>query len=227
MASLLRKLGGAVAGAGRLVSRNPLASAALSFVPGGGLVTGGLKLLGTAATAYGAYQGVSSLLGGGGNAGPLNVGPMGPGGAGGGGPLVIPGMGKRSIFRDDPNVHAQLKQYAIAERFLKTYYRAPKGAVILHDEVGKPYALPKSVAKMYGMWKPAKKPPISVTAWTAFQHSKHVMKKLSEIHKEGQKFAAFASQGKRRAPLNTSYQVINEAGPGNVVALPAPRRRTA
>jgi hypothetical protein len=227
MASFLRKLGGAVAGAGRLASRNPLASAALSFIPGGGLVTGGLKLLGTAATAYGAYQGVSGLLGGGNNGTVAGPSPMMSASGGGGGVPMLPNMGKRSIFRDDPNVHAQLKQYAIAERFLKTYYRAPRGAVILRDEVGKPYALPKNVAKMYGMWKPAKKPPISVTAWTAFQHSKHVMKQLSSIHKEGLKFAAFASQGKRRAPLNTSYQVINEAGPGNVVALPAPRRRAA
>lgn len=222
MASLLRRLGGAVAGAGRLISRNPLATTALSLVPGGGLVAGGLRVLGAGATAYGAYTGVQSLLGGGGgggggNAGPLSVGPMGPMGP-------IPGMGSRSIFRDDPNVHAHLKQYAISERFLKTYYRAPKGAVILKDEAGKPYGLPKAVAKMYGMWKPAKKPPISVTAWTAFQHSKHVMKQLASIHKEGQKFATFAGMGKRR-PVSTSYQVINESGPGNVVAFP--KRRTA
>ena len=222
MASILRKLGGAVSGLGRLASRNPLATAALSFVPGGNLVSGGLRMLGTAATAYGAYQGVSGLLGGGSStaAAPL----MSPAGAG---VPMIAGMGKRSIFRDDPNVHAQLKQYAIAERFLKTYYRAPKGAVMLKDEVGKPYALPKNVAKMYGMWKPAKKPPISVTAWTAFQHSKHVMKQLASIHKEGQKFAQFASMGKRRAPVQTSYQVINESGPGNVTAFPSRKRIAA
>jgi hypothetical protein len=222
MASVFKKLGGAIAGLGRLASRNPLATAALSFVPGGNLVSGGLRALGTAATVFGAYQGVSSLLGGGSaGPGPSNVGPMGPG------VPAIPGMGKRSIFRDDPNVHAQLKQYAIAERFLKTYYRAPKGAVMLKDEVGKPYALPKNIAKMYGMWKAAKKPPISVTAWTAFQHSKHVMKQLASIHKEGQKFAQFASMGKRRAPLSTSYQVINESGPGNVTAFPSRKRIAA
>jgi hypothetical protein len=183
------------------------------LIPGGGIVSTGLKALGYGATALTAYQGVRALTGG-------------DGGATGGGASapMIATMGKRSIFRDDPNVHEHLKQYAISERFLKTFYRAPKGAIILRDEVGKPYGLPKNVAKMYGMWKPAKKPPISVTAWTAFQHSKHVMKQLASIHKEGQKFAHFASMGKRRA-VPTSYQVINESGPGSVVAFP--KRKSA
>lgn len=107
-------------------------------------------------------------------------------------------MGKRSIFRDDPNIADQLKPYAIDNRFLKQYYRAPKGFVVLKDQVGDAYAIPKALAKMYGMWKPAAKPPISVRDWHHLQGANRVVKKLKAVEKVAKHIANFHSP--RRMP---------------------------
>ena len=94
---------------------------------------------------------------------------------------TAPGMGDRSIFRDDPNIIEALKPYAISAANLKTYYRAPKGFVIVHDVNGDPYALPKKVAQWARLWKPSPKPPISVGDWQAVKRADRTVKKVRKI----------------------------------------------
>lgn len=94
---------------------------------------------------------------------------------------TAPGMGDRSIFRDDPNVVEALKPYAISAHNLKTYYRAPKGFVIVHDVNGDPYGLPKKVAQWAGLWRPAHKPPISVGDYQSLKRADRTAKKVKRI----------------------------------------------
>jgi hypothetical protein len=138
--------------------------------------------------------------------------PMLPGfngtGPAGGGP--IPGMGERSIFRNDPNVIAALKPYAIPMSMLKGFYRAPRGAIVLRDEKGDPFGIPKKIAQAWGLWKPAKKPPISVRQWSAMQHVRSTMKTLRRIEGTGRQLARLAaprgSSGRRGNTV--PFQVI-------------------
>ncbi len=224
MAKWYQKLGGAVASVARTVTRNPIVGAASSFIPGGGLI---LKAGGLALTAGAAVSTVSSLFGGGGSISglpglpSLNAGPMGPTPGPGGG-MVDPNAGKRSIFRDDPNVHAALRPYAIDDRFLKQIYRAPRGYVVLRDPTGDAYAIPKWLAKAYGMWKPAKKPPISVRQWQGMKHARSTMKALQKVERVGRQLARFGGGGASRRP-STSYQVIT-GGKGDDVIVAPPKR---
>ncbi len=193
------------------VLRSPVGQIATSFIPGGGLISGGLKAAGALATGYSLYQGARSLTGGGSNTPAL---PPMPGVMGGGVP--DPNAGKRSIFRDDPNVAADLKQYAIDERFLKQFFRAPKGYVILRDNAGDVYALPKLIAMQRGWWKPAKKPPISVRDWSAMKRAQVVMRKLREIEKTGRHLARLAAGPQHRRNIGTTNYIV-EKGPGDVI----------
>jgi len=92
-----------------------------------------------------------------------------------------PGMGNRSIFRDDPNVIEALKPYAISAANLATYYRAPRGFVIVRDSNGDPYALPKKIAQWAHLWKASPKPPISVGEMQALKRADRTAKKVKKI----------------------------------------------
>jgi len=74
-----------------------------------------------------------------------------------------------------------LKQYALDPAQLRSYLRAPKGYVIVHDAAGNAYALLKQVARMYHLWKPAAKPPISATDYKHFKRNKIIEKRLKKI----------------------------------------------
>lgn len=199
--------------AGKVLKKVPLAKSVLRAVPG----------LGTAYAAFDIASDIARATRGGGGVPPM------PGAAATmplpGGPGAPRGMGTRSIFRDDPNVAAYLKQFAIDDRFLKQYFRAPRGFVVLRDVNGDAYGLPKKLAQQYGGWRPAKKPPISVRDWSAMTRARHVMKKLNEVDKAARKLAAFG-QGRRRAPIQASYQVIT-GGKGDDVIVAPPRKRIA
>lgn len=222
---VLDRIGGAVMSVGRTVTRNPILGAAASFIPGGGLI---LKAAGVAITGLGAVSAVQGLVGRGSGGlptgmpalpgGPFGVGNMAPGGA----MAPNPNAGKRSIFRDDPNVHAALKPYAIDDRFLKQIYRAPRGYVVMRDPNGDAYAIPKWLAKAYGMWKPAKKPPISVRQWQGMKNARSTMKALSKVEKVGRQLARFSGGGGSKRP-STSYQVIT-GGRGDDVIVAPPKR---
>lgn len=171
MFKLLRKATGGILGAARAVNKIPVVGTALKAVPG----------VGTALTVAGAAASLSSMVGRGGGGGL----PALPSGAMGG--LPVPGMGApatmgdRSIFRNDPNVIEAVKPWAISKANLKTYYRAPKGFVIVYDQAGDPYALPRKMAQWLKLWKPAAKPPISVGDFQALKRADRTAKKVKKI----------------------------------------------
>jgi len=203
ISSLLRK----AAGLARVATRIPGVGALTRAIPGAGLAIGAYEI---GSAALGAVRRPAA-------AGGL---PALPGGDG----MMVPGapgapvaMGRRSIFRDDPNVAAFLKQFAIPARALKEYYRAPKGFIVLRDAVGDPYGIPKVLAKQYLGWKPAKKPPISVRQWSAMKHIRTTMRSLKKVDATARQLAAFGMRrgGRGRAGGNTPFTVV-ETGPGNV-----------
>jgi len=197
--SLLRKVGSAAA----KLSRSPLGKVA-GLVPGLGSVVSGVGL---ASAAYGGYQALS-----GGSSAKLPALPGAPGGLpafpGGGGFAGQAGPGDRSIFRNDPNVVEAMKQFAIPLRGLRTYYRAPKGYVVVRDNVGDPMGIPKQYAKAYFGWKPAKKPLLSVRDTSALKRAGVAIKKLQNAEKMARKIANWKSPARRE-----KVTVIQQPGP--------------
>jgi len=177
----------------RAVTRSPLVKAGIGLIPG-------------ASTALSVASIGSSILGMGGNSGAPSL-PMLPGGmgsmntAGGFGGGISPYAGQRTIFGNDPNVSAALKGSVISKGNLKQYYRAPKGYVVMRDEVGDPMGVPKAIAKQYG-WKPAKKPLLSIRDTNAIRHAGAVINKLKKFNKTVEKIANFHSHARRPALRN-------------------------
>jgi hypothetical protein len=193
--SLLRKVGKAAA----TLSKSPLGRVA-GLVPGLGTVVSGIGLAGT---AYGAYSALSS------KAGPSL--PAMPGG------MMMPvsggfagqaGPGDRSILRNDPNVVEALKAHAIPMRGLRSYYRAPKGYVVVRDNVGDPMGIPKFMAKQYFGWKPAKKPLLSIRDTSALKRAGTAIKKLQNAEKMARKIANWKTPSRRER-----VTVIQQPGP--------------
>lgn len=89
--------------------------------------------------------------------------------------------GKLQAPWSDPRIPEYLKQFALDDAYLKAYYRAPKGYVVIRDANGRPFAVNKQIARSFGLWRPKKKPPISVSDWQAFQKAQRVEKKLRKI----------------------------------------------
>lgn len=125
-------------------------------------------------TAIGAalYGAGNAVFGGGGSKLPALPGGM---------PGLPDTMGKRGIFRNDANVADMLKDWTISKGDLQTYYRAPPGFVIIRDAVGDHCAIPRKLAIMLKLWKPAKKPPISVGDWQAVKRADRTVKKMKSI----------------------------------------------
>ena len=89
--------------------------------------------------------------------------------------------GKLQMPWSDPRIPDYLKQFALDDAYLKAYYRAPKGYVVLKDSSGRPFAVNKAIARQMGLWKPAAKPPISATDYKHFKRNKAIEKKLRKI----------------------------------------------
>ncbi len=197
---------------------------AATRIPGVSTLTRAVPGLGLAYTAFDIGSAAYGAMRGGGGGGL----PALPGGAMPlpGGPGAPAAMGRRSIFRDDPNVAEFLKQFAIPARALKTYYRAPNGFVIMHDAVGDPYGIPKALAKDYLGWKPAKKPPISVRQWSAMKHIRATMRSLKKVDSTARQLAAFGMRrgGRGRGgPQQVPFTVVETARPQQTLV----RRRAA
>lgn len=189
-------------GFGSLLRKGMNLAKSAGKIPGVGMIPGVgnvLSAVGTAASIYGVAKGASSLFGG----------SSGGGGAGAGLPALPGGMpmipttssiapGDRSIFRNDPNLSEALKAYAIPKAALRPMYRAPKGFVVLHDQVGDPYGLPKTVAKAMHLWKPAKKPLLSVRDTNAIRHAGRAIKKLQHAEKMARHIANWKSPPKQK-----------------------------
>lgn len=196
-----------VKGAGKLL-RSPVGKLATSVIPGAATAYAAYDMASTAADVFGGGNkpaGLPALPGG-------NL-PMPASAALPGMPGANPNMGKRSIFKDDPNVIAALKPYAISMGNLRTYYRAPKGFVIVHDSNGDPFGLPKNIARAYGLWKPSAKPPISATDWKNLKKSITVSKKIKKISADVDRHLTKKSSPRRSIPAN--YTIV-ESGKGSV-----------
>lgn len=159
-----------------------------------------VPIVGTAIGAYEIAQGVGDVL-----SGPKVPALPAPTGIGGGrmslpmpqpqraGGLsgLIPGFrgpgGRLQLPTSDPrpqiNPQDVLGRVVLDDSYLKVYYRAPKGYVVVRDPKGRPFPMLRSVAIKYKLWSPSKKPPISVTEWQSFKRSERVVKKLDRIAK--------------------------------------------
>jgi hypothetical protein len=89
--------------------------------------------------------------------------------------------GKLQAPWNDPRVPEYLKQFALDDAYLKTYVRAPRGYVIVRDASGRPFAVNRQIARQFGIWRPAAKPPISATDWKHYKRNKAIEKKLVKI----------------------------------------------
>jgi hypothetical protein len=89
--------------------------------------------------------------------------------------------GKLQAPWSDPRIPEYLKQFALDDAYLQTYYRAPRGYVVVRDASGRPFAVNKAIARSFGIWRPKKKPPISVSDWQAYKKAERVEKKLKRI----------------------------------------------
>jgi hypothetical protein len=90
-------------------------------------------------------------------------------------------QGKLQFPWHDPRVPEFLKQFALDDAYLSVAYRAPKGYVVVRDPQGRPYALMKAMAKQFGLWKPAARPPISATDWKHYKRNQVIEKRLRRI----------------------------------------------
>lgn len=161
------------------------------LVPGLGTV---VNAVGLGASAYGVYKALSPSKPTG-IAGPMPGGlPALPGMSGvrGSAPIMAPGNtgsfgiprgpgGKMQLPWNDPSTPAFLKQFALDDSAIKICYRAPRGYVIVHDSSGRPFPLLKKIAQQYHLWKPAKKPPISVRDWSALKRADRTIHKMKKI----------------------------------------------
>jgi len=94
-----------------------------------------------------------------------------------------------AFFNTD--INQGLERWSLDDQFLRVYYRAPKGYVVVRDANGKPYPLLKKAAQIAGLWKPAKRPPISVSDWSALKKSSSVIKKLTKVTKRAESIANY------------------------------------
>lgn len=91
--------------------------------------------------------------------------------------------GKWQFPWNDPAIPDYAKPWSIDDSHLRTQYRAPKGYVVVRDKDGQPFGILRKAAIQLGLWKPAKKPPISVREWNALKMSHRVVKKMKRVNK--------------------------------------------
>lgn len=175
-------------------------------IPGVGMIPGignVLSAVGTAATVYQGAKALGFMSGGGGGGGAGNSLPMLPGMSGGPRGMITPGQtggigiprgpgGGMQLPWHDPAIPEYLKQFALDDSYLKISTRAPKGYVVVKDASGRPFAVLKSMAKAFHLWKPKPKPPISVRDWHHLQGAARVAKKLKAIEKTAHHIARLA-----------------------------------
>lgn len=177
------------------VTKSPIGKVA-GMVPGLGTVVNAASL---ATTAYGAYKAGSALLGGSKAPAGLPV-PMAPGGFAGGLPALpgspMPGNtggtgilpkgpgGRMQLPWNDPRTPDALKAFALDDQYIRLAMRAPRGYVIVRDASGRPYPLLRSIAVKLHLWRPRKKPIISVRDSQAIKRSHHAIKRLHKFVRE-------------------------------------------
>lgn len=203
LGSLIKKGAKVAAKGAKIAAKSGVLQKAIkvgSFVPGP--VGLGLKVLGAASTAYGGAQaikkiagtvqgapmplGLPALPGVRSNQTTFKTGAITPGQTGGGwNPMKWiprgPG-GRMQLPWNDPSIPAFLKQFALDDSFIRPAMRGPRGYVIVRDADGQPYPVLKKVAQQFGLWKPSKKPPISVGDFQALKRADRTVKKMRKIY---------------------------------------------
>jgi hypothetical protein len=106
--------------------------------------------------------------------------------------------GKLQLPWNDPRIPQFLQQFALDDAYLRIYYRAPKGYVIIRDANGKPYAVLRQIAKQFGLWRPAAKPPISATDWKNYKRNRAIEKRLVKIARPALRKSTRSTSTKRR-----------------------------
>lgn len=124
--------------------------------------------------------GVGELAGGGGEGMPAL-----PGGGGGamvpysGGAMSMPSMSGRGALLN-PQMATAIMAMSIPTASIPLKYNPPHGYVIVR--VGTAVlCLPKMIARHFGLWHQARKPPISAGDWHHYQTAQRVEKKLRHL----------------------------------------------
>lgn len=180
----------------------------VSKIPGVGMipVVGNvLSAVGAASAVYGAAKGIQGMMGKPGGGGlpalpGMTGGMIQPGQTGGFGIPRGPG-GSMQLPWKDPGIPEYLKQFALDDSFLRTGVRAPRGYVVIRDGSGRPFAVLKTVAKAFKLWKAKAKPPISVRDWHHLQGAGRVVNKLQDMEKVAKKIANWKSPKRHAAPV--------------------------
>jgi len=183
-------------GAGKAVLKSGLIGKAARAIP----------FVGTAALAYDAYSVGKKLLGKPkapaglpALSGLPSLGvPMTTGGTSGPGLLPRGPSGKLQLPWNDPSTPAALKNFALDDSYLRVYYRAPHGYVVVRDANGKPYPMMKWAARRFGLWTPGKKPPISVGEHQAIKRADRAVKKVRRIMTQVSRVDKNVNHGKVR-----------------------------
>lgn len=194
----------------------PALGIAAAVIPGGALVKYGGSAIVKGVQAAGKFlkSPAGSAIGGaiGGmlvSGGPLKEAPSYGGGfpaappSGGGGlrdlvPFWKGPGGKFQMPWSDPKQMFQ-PPFAYDDSYLRPYYKAPRGYVVVRDAEGRPYAMMKMIAQRVGLWHAARKPPISAGDWHMYQTGRRVEKRLQKLARH-----AMAHRG-HRAPQNVVH----------------------
>lgn len=195
----LTNIGKGIMGAARTVSRLP----GISATP-----------LGAAASAV--TVGGALFSGGGGSGGQVPTGlpalPQLPGGGGAyaaaGGPLATQHATRGSYAMPllTIDVIRQLEAAGLMTGFsgLSTYYRSPRhDQVVVHPVQGgtrMTFALNKKLARAWGLWSPARKPPISAGKWHAISQANSAVKTLKRMNRAAKAVANFGTKQRLLPP---------------------------
>lgn len=180
-----------LSGLSKLVSPLAKAGGALMHTPLVGTAIKALPVVGTVATIGSAAYDIFGNRGGGSPSGGLpalpapgtnspGILPRGPGGS-----LQMPW--------NDASPGAQAKPFSLDDRYLKQIFRSPKGYVTMWDGgrrgVGRPFPVLKTQAKHLHyadgspVYRPHKKPPITVGEHSALKKAARVVRKVHAHHK--------------------------------------------
>lgn len=165
-----------------------------------------IPIVGPALTAYGAYQTAKKVFGKptqpsglpippfmGAKPGTLYSAPLAPRQPAGlveksTSPFVGPG-GRLQLPFTGAEIPDAIKAFALDDRYLMTYYKAPRGYVVVRDADGKPFPLNKKIAQQMGYWKPAKKPLLSIRDTQSIKRAGRAIEKLKKASKTAKKIA--------------------------------------
>jgi len=180
MFSLLGAAIGGIAKVGSLIAKGvKAAKPVIKVAAGAGTIAAGASVGQTVVNALGNVigkgQGATGLI-------PYTGGMSLPALPGIGGGAAAPATPYQSMptSRHPIVPAAALRPFAIPATYLRTFYRAPRGACIVRDEQGA-FAVPIAVARQYGYKRPTRKPPISAGDWHKYQTAQRVEKKLVKI----------------------------------------------